>query len=915
MNIRSALALFLMMCSISLFAQKGIVSGHVIEKVSGEDVIGGNVLVEGTVLGATTGIDGKFSFALDSGTYTLVVTYIGFQKLVVEGLKVRANEELNIQLKLESEDQQLQEVVVTGVADKTSASFLLVERKNAVEFMQSVGAIELSVKGISNAEAAVVQVTGVSKQEGVKNVFVRGLGDRYNSTSLNNLPLPSEDPEYKNITLDFFSTDIINSIGVNKTFGATMYGDVTGANVNIVSKKLFEDGIAVSLSGGVNSQTVSRDFYRADGTNFLGTTDKRVPISNLNHYTFKNSLQPEKVSGPMTNLDFSISGGKNFTVGNNSLRVFAVAGLSNNYLFKTGVVRQVNPTGGIRQDFNYSKSEYNASQLLMGSLVYEFGPGNSLSYNTIYIHDNKQTVGNYTGFSLNGNDDINDPNAYKTFVRRQQQNDNALLINQLVSVLNISNNITLDLSGSFNTAKGAEPDRRTNFYVFNGEDYKINTGSPAFNHRFFSSLKENDYAVNASATYQTDKETNNKVTLGYNLRSTNRSFEATQFNFDFPLAESISSNNPDALFNQQSLDNGVFDLETGRGSGSSALNPFTYTGDRMIHAIVLNATYDLTKKITLNVGGRYEQLRQEVQWDTNLDERNKNIPGDNTEVREPSYFLPSLNIKYTISESNIVRLASSKSYTMPQFKEVAPFFYEDVNISSFGNPKLLPAENFNIDLRYEHYFTGQGLIAITAFYKKIENAINRVQVASAANELSYVNTGNANASGVELEFRKGLFRFNGNVPSELDFGLNVSYLYSNQELKDVDTDDLVFQPNNKTSSLEGASPWLINSDITFSREGQNGKGITAALVLNYFGDRIYSIGAPVGNQHIYENGVTKLDFISKVGLSHRLSVNVNVRNLLNPSYKLTKRVDSGNDETISEYKKGMTTSIGVSYRF
>jgi hypothetical protein len=37
-------------------------------------------------------------------------------------------------------------------------------------------------------------------------VNVRGLGDRYNSTSLNGLPLPSEDPEYKNIALKFFST-------------------------------------------------------------------------------------------------------------------------------------------------------------------------------------------------------------------------------------------------------------------------------------------------------------------------------------------------------------------------------------------------------------------------------------------------------------------------------------------------------------------------------------------------------------------------------------------------------------------------------------------------------------------------------------------------------------------------------------
>ena len=79
---------------------------------------------------------------------------------------------------------------------------------------------------------------GISKQEGVKNVFVRGLGDRYNLTTLNRFPIPSEDPEYKNIALDFFSTDIIQSVDVNKTFGGTMASDVAGAGINISSKEL-----------------------------------------------------------------------------------------------------------------------------------------------------------------------------------------------------------------------------------------------------------------------------------------------------------------------------------------------------------------------------------------------------------------------------------------------------------------------------------------------------------------------------------------------------------------------------------------------------------------------------------------------------------------------------------------------------
>lgn len=90
-------------------------------------------------------------------------------------------------------------------------------------------AANIKIKG------AVTKVAGISKQDGVKNVFVRGLGDRYNTTTFNGFPVPSEDPEYKNISLDFFGTDLIQSVGVNKAFTAGNGGDVGGAILRLIS--------------------------------------------------------------------------------------------------------------------------------------------------------------------------------------------------------------------------------------------------------------------------------------------------------------------------------------------------------------------------------------------------------------------------------------------------------------------------------------------------------------------------------------------------------------------------------------------------------------------------------------------------------------------------------------------------------
>src|SRR5690606_36734440 len=104
------------------------------------------------------------------------------------------------------------------------------ERKRSNLMLEKIGSLELSRKGVSDAEGALTKMSGVTKSQGGANVFVRGLGDRYNSTTLNGLALPSEDSLNKNISLDFFGTDTIQSIVVNEMFNPHISADVAGAN-------------------------------------------------------------------------------------------------------------------------------------------------------------------------------------------------------------------------------------------------------------------------------------------------------------------------------------------------------------------------------------------------------------------------------------------------------------------------------------------------------------------------------------------------------------------------------------------------------------------------------------------------------------------------------------------------------------
>ena len=208
--------------------------------------------------------------------------------------------------------------------------------------------------------------------------------------------------------------------------------------------------------------------------------------------------------------------------------------------------------------------------------------------------------------------------------------------------------------------------------------------------------------------------------------------------------------------------------------------------------------------------------------------------GSNT-IRK-DYFLPSLNLKYNLNEKHSLRLGASKTYTLPQAKEISPYRYVGVNFNSQGNPNLKPSDNYNFDLKWDFNPSPTELVSLTAFYKHIKDPISRIEVASAGGYLSYENISDrAIVAGVEVEIRKNLFvrplSSAANGMNKLSFGLNGSYIYTNAKmpLATVTTG----------SQLEGAAPWIANFDLShhFTRDERS---FVNTLVLNYVSDKIYT---------------------------------------------------------------------------
>lgn len=890
----TGISLFLWMMAAGAWAVNINVKGNIKDKKSKEPLIGATIQIVGSTTGAVTDLDGNFELKdVKDGIYDIEIKYVGYKTAVRRKVQIVNSKVVILNLEMDTEEQTLGDVVVVGKASRESENAALLEQKRSVLAVQSVGAKELSRKGVSDAQGAVTKVSGISKQDGVKNVFVRGLGDRYNMTTLNGFPIPSEDPEYKNISLDFFGTDVIQAVGVNKAFSAGSSADVGGANIDILSKELIGDSeLNIGVSGGLNTKTVNADFWKMDGTNAFGFANDTRPSDDLTSYSFKNKLDPSK-SNLQLNQSYGLSAGKKMDVMGNPLTVYLVASHSKKYSYYEEEVRNTTTTGTLTQDEIGKKSNIETSQLVLANLDYALGGKHHLDYNFMMVHANTQSVGDYLGMDS----EYQSSDDYEGFMRRQQTNDNLLFVNQLSTDWALSKSLKLNAGASYNTIKGLEPDRRINNLVKETNGYVPMKGT-GVQQRYFSKLNEKDLNVRAGFQYQLpdrfDKISN--IQLGYRGRFVDDDFNATEYDLSASKQPVFDIDNVsfDNYYNQSNLDDRYFKMDK---------NVDEYGVSKQIHTAYAEATYQLTSAFIANVGVKYDHVNLKVDYNVNRGGT------QGSQTIDKSYFLPSMNLRYNLTDQQSLRLSGSKTYTLPQAKEISPFRYTGVSFNSQGNQNLQPSDNYNVDLKWDYYLSPGELVSVTGFYKYIKNPISRIEIASAGGYLSYENIADhATVAGVEVELRKNIFSrpMAGDGLNKLTFGLNASYIYTHAKVP-LATD--------KTGSqLEGAAPWIVNCDLSHQLTTGN-KTFINTLVFNYFSDRVYTIGTE-GYQDIMENGIPTLDFVSSAKLNKYITLSLKARNLLNSTHQLTRKANVGGEEIVlSKYKKGMDFSLGVSCNF
>ncbi|MCB0258309.1 MAG: carboxypeptidase-like regulatory domain-containing protein, partial [Calditrichaeota bacterium] len=282
------LGLLIVHASPALLGQSGdsgTITGQLVDAQTGDPLIGANVLIDGTLLGASTDLDGLFVVTgVPAGTYTIVVDYVGYAQTRIEAVEVKAGESARLSLAMAPEAIQGDVVVVEArLLENTDAS-LLKKRQKAAAVSDAISAEEISRSGSSDAADAMSRVTGASVVGG-KYVYVRGLGDRYSNTQLNGAELPSADPDKKAVQMDLFPSNLLDNIVTQKTFTPDQPGNFSGGIVNIGTKS-FPDGFTLKFSttSSYNTRSTFSDnilTYPGGDLDWLGMDDGTRDIPDL----------------------------------------------------------------------------------------------------------------------------------------------------------------------------------------------------------------------------------------------------------------------------------------------------------------------------------------------------------------------------------------------------------------------------------------------------------------------------------------------------------------------------------------------------------------------------------------------------------------------------------------------------------
>ncbi len=891
------------------------------------------VFIQGLSIDVKSAADGSVDLELPEGKYTLSIIHSNYSAQTLN-VTVIPKELVTKSVELSPASMELEEFVVLAPQVQGSVASVVAEEKNSESIASIIGAEQMSKQGDSNAASALKRVAGVTLIGG-KSVYVRGLGDRYSTTEMNSMSLPSPNPLQRTIPLDLFPSAVIGSLEVQKTFSPDITGAFGGGYINVRTKKSVDEDY-VKFKVGLNAHDTYGDSapsyepsttdwtgydhsFRPFPTGFVDASTSKIgevapDASVLTPQEYQSMLQKRDVNNQTMNVplgtEFEMEVGKNLSFSDeHELNFLATYGYKSEAKLQSFASTEYDISDGVQSEIAYNSavSDHYTQTIQHGGIfntnyrLKNFDVGYTLLYVLNTTDKTRASTGTY------GENQVDQKKSLFQWQERE------LIVNQIAGGLDYEALVKNRFDFGFEFAKAAEyvpNDVSYNYTKQFGTYYKFSNQSQLlYENRETIDNVDNYFLKNRSYIPFVSEE--DYIELGGVIEKKDRTYRAITLQVQDPtssLPADIAAGGINSIINYT--------------DGSALQYSYystpadNYDASMKRDAVYAKAFIKPTDSLELSFGVRKVNLEQTV------DQFNKgagNIVGSEETMLEFSKTLPSIAAKIIFDEQNQLRFAYAQTYIYPDFREVAPaqFTHPVFDALVIGNPSLIETDIKNYDARYEYYFNTTDVISFALFYKQLDNPIEDtvVENTSGALTFSYDNALAADIAGLELSANKNLDFISDDL-NNFSISGNYTYLSSSIELSAEQKARYVSDDR----GLQGLSPQVINLAMNYNEVGTR----SVNLSFNKMDKRLMRIGTEnpltttVRNVYALDQyeippallDLTWIEYFKSTALNTNFALTLKMKNLLDGE---TEWIEGS--KTILKFKTGRSYSMSLSAKF
>ena len=841
----------------------------------------------------------------------------------------------------------LEEIIVRG-------KFIPDAIRDTPEVVSVLTAEDLQRSGDDNAALALTRVTGLSLVSG-RFVYVRGLGERYSMALLNGSPLPSPEPLQRVIPLDLFPASILAGTTVQKTYSASYPGEFGGGVIDLQTVGVPDfPYLNVGIGIGANSETTGKhgltypgsesDFSGFDngkrklpiGVRELALTRPAVFTGTTGGLTesevkavarsFKNAqlnlVQAEKIPPAGS---FNISGGRNFSIGDSNVGVVGVLDYRNGWTTRSGVRQTTTPDVGgltLATDARFRSTQNDIGWNGLGGLSW-LNDNNELRYTGLWIRStSKRARVTENTAQSQGNANVN---AYNT-----EWYEREMMLHQVLGKHTLES-VQIDWRATYGRTTRDAPYERLYRYGLRADGKRVALLSGANQLVSFSSLHENSASANVDITYDLPISfvRQAKLLAGLAWQNNDRTSERRDFTYDQGRnwdPARYATERIDYLVADRNINDDIVSFRELTGTSLTG-DAARYDAKLQDKAAYVQIDAEIVPLLRGSVGLRYEDAAEKIET---LDIFRPATALFARTIKR-NYFLPAVTVTWNFAEDQQLRVGGSKTIGRPQFRELAPQRYRDIDTDRIlnGNPYLEDTQIYNFDARYEHYFENGQHLTVGGFYKRLNKPVEALAVlgSDGAFQQTYFNAPRADLYGVEVEAKKYFEIASGSSwIDEKHWFVGLNYTFTQSALKVHAGDTVVLNTTGVRSTpsatdylkggerLQGQSDHLANLQFGYEDDAA---GSQATVLVTYTSDRISARSSSLNIPNLTQDPGLRVDFVFRKDFAvwdHELTASFEARNL-NGASSNEFQESNGKRFNTNTYSLGTTFSLGLTAKF